>query len=38
MLVFWSKECAVTEGLIGEEQGAFKSGRGYVDQILHWNK
>src|SRR5678815_6089223 len=32
MLVFWSKECV--EGLIGEEQGAFRSGRGCVDQIF----
>ena len=32
MSVFWLKVRRVTEGLIGEEQGAFRSGRGCVDQ------
>lgn len=30
----WLKECFKWQGLIGEEQGGFRSGGGYVDQIF----
>ena len=32
------KVCKVTEDLIDDEQGGFRAGRGYVDQIFNLKK